>query len=109
MADQTLNIPSLLLVLILVFLTVRYFFFSPSSRPSPNRRGADPAHVEQISAMFPQVGRREIMWDLQRNGGSVAATTERILGGRGLDVVSFHVCWAILVYGGLADSRKKVL
>lgn len=34
------------------------------------------------------------MWDLQNNGGSVAATTERILGGgggggRGLDVVSF--------------------
>lgn len=25
------------------------------------------------------------MWDLQRNGGSVAATTERILTGRGLD------------------------
>ena len=27
------------------------------------------------------------MWDLQRNGGSVAATTERMLGGRGLDPV----------------------
>ena len=37
--------------------------------------------------MFPQVGQREIIWDLQRNGGSVAATTERILG-RGLEVVS---------------------
>ncbi|MCJ1471295.1 hypothetical protein MMC07_009943, partial [Pseudocyphellaria aurata] len=87
MSDQTLNIPSLLLVLAIVFLTIRYFFFSSSSsRPSPNRRGADPAHVEQISSMFPQVGRREIMWDLQRNGGSVAATTERILGGRGLEV-----------------------
>lgn len=29
------------------------------------------------------------MWDLQGNGGSVAATTERILGGRGLERVSF--------------------
>jgi hypothetical protein len=28
------------------------------------------------------------MWDLQRNGGSVAATTERILTGRGLETVS---------------------
>jgi len=28
------------------------------------------------------------MWDLQRNGGSVPATTERILSGRGLDAVS---------------------
>lgn len=100
MSDQTLNIPSLLLVLVLVFLTMRYFFFTPSSsRPSSpssttggRRRGgghgADPAHVDQISSMFPQMGRREIMWDLQRNGGSVAATTERILAGRGLEVVS---------------------
>lgn len=28
------------------------------------------------------------MWDLQRNGGNVVATTERILSGRGLEVVS---------------------
>ncbi|KAM5435874.1 hypothetical protein MferCBS31731_006132 [Microsporum ferrugineum] len=35
--------------------------------------------------MFPQLTRRELMWDLQRNGGSVAATTERILTGRGLE------------------------
>lgn len=28
------------------------------------------------------------MWDLHRNGGSVAATTERILTGRGLETVS---------------------
>ena len=27
------------------------------------------------------------MWDLQRNGGNVAATTERILSGRGLETV----------------------
>lgn len=37
--------------------------------------------------MFPQIGRREIIWDLQRNGGSVAATTERILSRGGLDAV----------------------
>ena len=30
------------------------------------------------------------MWDLQRNGGSVAATTERILTGRGLETVSWN-------------------
>ena len=30
------------------------------------------------------------MWDLQRNGGSVAATTERVLSGRGLDVVGLY-------------------
>lgn len=27
------------------------------------------------------------MWDLQRNGGNVPATTERILSGRGLESV----------------------
>ncbi|KAI4163282.1 MAG: hypothetical protein LQ342_003017 [Letrouitia transgressa] len=27
--------------------------------------------------MFPQLSRRDIQWDLQRNGGSVQATTER--------------------------------
>lgn len=47
--------------------------------------------------MFPQVGRREIMWDLQGNGGSVAATTERILGGRGLERVSFLSFFSIRV------------
>ncbi|PQE15424.1 hypothetical protein CJF31_00008948 [Rutstroemia sp. NJR-2017a BVV2] len=31
------------------------------------------------------VSRRSIMWDLQRNGGNVVATTERILSGRGLE------------------------
>lgn len=41
--------------------------------------------VNQVSAMFPQLDRRTIAWDLQRNGGSVAATTERVLTGRGLE------------------------
>jgi len=27
------------------------------------------------------------MWDLQRNGGNLAATTERMLSGRGLETV----------------------
>jgi coupling of ubiquitin conjugation to ER degradation protein 1 len=31
------------------------------------------------------------MWDLQRNGGNIAATTERILSGRGLEEVSCHI------------------
>lgn len=48
----------------------------------------NPEQIEQVAQMFPQLSRREIMWDLQRNGGSVAATTERILTGRGLETVS---------------------
>lgn len=104
--QQTLNIPSLVLVVILATFTIRYFFFSSpssssssaassSSRASSSSASASASarvnlqHVDQIANMFPQVGRREIMWDLQGNGGSVAATTERILGGRGLERVSF--------------------
>lgn len=92
-SNQTLNVPSLLLVLVLLFLTLRYFFFAPSSReqepPGSLRHGSgpDPAQVDRVESMFPQFSRREIMWDLQRNGGSMPATTERILAGRGLDVV----------------------
>jgi len=72
---------------------IRYFFFSSSSSASPHRNGssannlrAREADVERIQQMFPQVSRRNIMWDLQRNGGNVVATTERILSGRGLEV-----------------------
>ncbi|CAO1603635.1 hypothetical protein XANCAGTX0491_007215 [Xanthoria calcicola] len=87
--QQTLNLPSLVFVVILVGLSIRYFFFSPSSatdtRSSNRGRGADPAQVDQILQMFPQLNRRDIQWDLQRNGGSVQATTERVLGGRGLE------------------------
>lgn len=44
--------------------------------------------------MFPQADPRAITWDLQRNGGSVQATTERLLVGGRLEVVS----WALLVF-----------
>ena len=88
--QQTLSIPSLVLLAAFTALTIRYFFFSKSSTSTPraNPRAANPADVEQVATMFPQIGRREIIWDLQRNGGSVAATTERILARGGLDAVS---------------------
>lgn len=94
MADQTINIPQLVIILVLGGLAVRWFFFSTSSGASQNRGSnsannirAREADVERIQQMFPQVARRSIMWDLQRNGGNVVATTERILSGRGLEVV----------------------
>ncbi|CAF9931615.1 hypothetical protein IMSHALPRED_008665 [Imshaugia aleurites] len=85
--QQTLSVPSLLLLAAFAALTIRYFFFAKPSTSSPptNPRAANPADVEQIATMFPQIGRREIIWDLQRNGGSVNATTERILGRGSLD------------------------
>jgi coupling of ubiquitin conjugation to ER degradation protein 1 len=95
MADeQTVNVPQLLLVLILGGLAIRYFFFgsttptvSRASSSASNTRARE-ADVERIQQMFPQIARRTIMWDLQRNGGNITATTERILSGRGLEVVS---------------------
>jgi coupling of ubiquitin conjugation to ER degradation protein 1 len=95
MADgQTISVPQLILVLLLGALAIRWLFFSNSSSrasnetSSANNNRVREADVETIQLMFPQVARRSIMWDLLRNGGNVAATTERILNGRGLEVVS---------------------
>ncbi|TEY44711.1 hypothetical protein BOTCAL_0345g00090 [Botryotinia calthae] len=93
MSDQTVNLPQLLIIILVGAFAVRYLFFSGSSNGSSgsNRNSASnvrarEADVERIQQMFPQVPRRSIMWDLQRNGGNVVATTERILSGRGLEV-----------------------
>lgn len=89
--EPSLNIPSLLTLAVVSFFMIRWFFKRDDDSSPPSARGrargnvVDPAQVEQISQMFPQLSTREIMWDLQRNGGSVAATTERVLSGRGLD------------------------
>ena len=58
----------------------------PSSSSTSRGRQIDITRVDQVSAMFPQLDRRAIAWDLQSNGGNVAATTERVLSGRGLNV-----------------------
>ncbi|KAJ5739573.1 hypothetical protein N7533_012357 [Penicillium manginii] len=85
--EPSLNIPSLLTLAVVSFFVIRWFFNrddGPAGASRPRGR-VDPAQVEQISQMFPQLSTRDIMWDLQRNGGSAAATTERILTGRGLE------------------------
>ncbi|KKZ64067.1 protein neuralized [[Emmonsia] crescens] len=91
-AEPSLNIPSLLTLAVFSFFVIRWFFGrngAISSNDAAQRHGGgrriDPAHVEQLAQMFPQLDRRDIMWDMQRNGGSMAATTERVLSGRGLD------------------------
>lgn len=90
--EPSLNIPSLLTLAVVSFFVLRWFLSrddgsSNGGRPRARGNAVDPAQVEQISQMFPQLSIREIMWDLQRNGGSAAATTERILTGRGLETV----------------------
>ena len=54
--------------------------------------------MEQVAQMFPQLDRRAIAWDLARNGGSVGATAEKVLGGRTLDDVSAFFFLACLVF-----------
>jgi coupling of ubiquitin conjugation to ER degradation protein 1 len=87
MSNEQINVPSLVVILVLSGLIVRYLFFSAPSPPAQPRdslsaQRSRAAAVERIQQMFPQVDRRTILWDLQRNGGSIAATTERILAGR---------------------------
>ncbi|EXJ69034.1 uncharacterized protein A1O5_07969 [Cladophialophora psammophila CBS 110553] len=96
--EATISIPSLAFVAVLGYFIYRYFFSSRSSpadgssqTSSTTPRGTTPgirftpAQVDQIAQVFPQLNRRDIMWDLHRNRGSVQATTERVLTGRGLD------------------------
>jgi len=96
------SLPQLLVVLILGFLVIRWIFFSSNTSSQSasgghvsGRSRVNLTQVDQVAQMFPQLDRRDIMWDLQRNGGNVQATTERILSGLTLEVVrlrtrSFH-------------------
>lgn len=100
--EATISIPSLLFVGVLLFFSYRYFFArsenssSGSANRPPNGLRFTAAQVEHVSAMFPQLNRRDIMWDLHRNRGSVQATAERVMSG-GLDPVSlmFFLNWGL--------------
>ncbi|KAI1327150.1 hypothetical protein F5Y16DRAFT_204949 [Xylariaceae sp. FL0255] len=92
MADEQVSVTSLILIVVFGGLIIRYLFF-PSSTPATSQRAARgrdaadaararEAAVERIQQMFPQIDRRTILWELQRNGGNMTATTERILAGR---------------------------
>lgn len=114
MANDEINVPSLVLILVVSGFIIRHFFFR-GSPPSSGARGSSEAGargtaagaggqsrdqrraeaqdrrieaaVEHIQQIFPYADRREVWWDLRRNGVNVANTTERILSGR-LDTVS---------------------
>ncbi|KAI1175367.1 hypothetical protein F4777DRAFT_330989 [Nemania sp. FL0916] len=89
MADEQVSFTSIVLILALGGLFIRYLFF-PSTASSGATRARDAAAsarareaaVEQIQQMFPQLDRRTVLWELQRNGGNMATTTDRILAGR---------------------------
>ncbi|EFY98384.1 CUE domain protein [Metarhizium robertsii] len=87
MANEQISLPYLAGILLLSGLIIRYLFFSGTQTPRPTRSPEDVRRsretaVERIQQMFPQAERRSILWDLQRNGGSIQNTTERILAGR---------------------------
>jgi coupling of ubiquitin conjugation to ER degradation protein 1 len=113
--EPSLNIPSLLTLAVVSFFVIRWFFNrddgpAGASRPRGRGNAVDPAQVEQISQMFPQLSTRDIMWDLQRNGGSAAATTERILTGRGLETVRHtYLALVVLSCGFSAPYRSECL
>jgi coupling of ubiquitin conjugation to ER degradation protein 1 len=92
-AEQTINLPQLLVLTIIGFLAIRWYFSSRTpdraahNRSTGNTNRVNLAHVEQLLQMFPQLDRRTIMWELQRNGGNVAMITEKVLSGRTLETV----------------------
>jgi CUE domain len=114
--STTLNIPQLALLLLVGFLAVRWILSSnnsPSTSSAQQRGGAasrgagpriNPRHVDTIAAMFPQLSRREIMWDLQRNGGNVQMTTERVLSGQGLETVCYILFQSIAFFDVCSDG-----
>lgn len=92
-ASSTFNIPQLIVIVVVSFLLFRWYSSASPAGGATDRSNSrnsaprvNPAAVEQVVLMFPQLQRRDIMWDLSRNGSNVAATTERILSGRGLEV-----------------------
>jgi len=91
MASETINFGQIFAVAVVGFLLYRWFSGpSPPSSQSSGRNGGrqvNPEHVEAVAQMYPQLDRRAIIWDLHRNGGSVQATVERLLGGRSLETV----------------------
>ncbi|KAK5998514.1 hypothetical protein PT974_00893 [Cladobotryum mycophilum] len=89
MSEEQLSLPVFAIILLVSGLIIRYLFFSgPTPAPAPSSRSPEAQMrsrelaVERIQQMFPQVERRVILWDLQRNNGSIQSTTERILSGR---------------------------
>ncbi|KAI4870026.1 hypothetical protein F4820DRAFT_404856 [Hypoxylon rubiginosum] len=88
MADEQVSLTSLILIVVIGGFVIRYLFFSPASpAPRPVRDAQSVARVreaivQRVQEVCPHVDRRTILWDLQRHGGNVTATVERILSGQ---------------------------
>lgn len=112
MSDQQVSLPFVLILLVTIGLATRYFFSSPPPAPAGARGAREAtrrreAAADRVLQMFPQADRRAVLWDLARNGGSVQATTERMLAGR-LETVSFAGALFLFLLSGVAwDSRSR--
>ncbi|KAJ4359923.1 uncharacterized protein N0V89_000482 [Didymosphaeria variabile] len=89
MAEQTLNIPQIIVFLAVTVLVVRWFL-KPAPAGTPTSAGnratrINPAQIDHLVQMFPQLDRRTVAWNLSRNGGNAQAITETVLGGRALE------------------------
>ncbi|GAP82464.1 putative cue domain-containing protein [Rosellinia necatrix] len=93
MEEEQVSFTSLILVVVLGGLAIRYLFFSSSSgapgssaanqgRDAAATSRAREAAVDRMQQMFPQLDRRTVLWELQRSGGNIATATERVLTGR---------------------------
>ena len=95
MSNEQISLPSLVAILVVLGLILRYLFSGGSPPPQSTSRSPEAIRrsreiaAERIQQMFPQADRRNILWDLQRNGGNIQSTTERILAGR-LETVRLH-------------------
>jgi hypothetical protein len=91
MAEQTLNIPQIIVFLAVTVLIIRWFFKAPpAGQPtSAANRAArlNPAQIDQLVQMFPQLDRRTAAWNLNRAGGNAQAMTETLLAGGALEQV----------------------
>jgi coupling of ubiquitin conjugation to ER degradation protein 1 len=103
MAEEQASLPALLVILLVSGLVIKYFFFPGAQSEQRNGRrnnardaaavmAAREDAVVRLQQMFPQIDRRTLLWDLQRTGGNIAATADRIAIRR-LETVSFPMEW----------------
>ncbi|EPS37426.1 hypothetical protein H072_8856 [Dactylellina haptotyla CBS 200.50] len=89
-AVGSIGIPQLIFCAIVIALVYRFVISSDQAhpiagsangerRPRANNAVVSADAIEAIQTMFPQVSIAAIRLDLERNGGSVEATTEKIL------------------------------
>jgi len=91
MANDQISLSTLVVLVIVSGLFYKYILAASASTSASGL--AQPSHeaaahrsreeaVERIQQVFPHIARRTLLWDLQRPGGSLQNTMERILSER---------------------------